>query len=80
MTFVTERNDICYLEKTHETQYNITMIGGILLRSSYRPEDVTILLKDITGLVDPMENIDRERMIQSGVHYSEMIPREHLPS
>ena len=29
---------------------------------------------------DMMENIDRERMIQSGVHYSEMIPREHLPS
>lgn len=50
------------------------------MRTSYRPEDVTILLKDITGLVSPMENIDRERMIQSGVHYSEMIPREHLPS
>ena len=50
------------------------------MKTSYRPEDVTILLKDITGLVEPMENIDRERMIQSGVHYSEMIPREHLPS
>ncbi|MCR5121438.1 MAG: cysteine protease StiP family protein [Ruminococcus sp.] len=50
------------------------------MRTSYRPEDVTVLLKDITGLVQPMENIDRERMIQSGVHYSEMIPREHLPS
>ena len=34
------------------------------MRTSYRPEDVTILLKDITGLVSPMENIDRERMIQ----------------
>ena len=27
-----------------------------------------------------MENADREKAIQSGVHYSEMIPREHLPS
>lgn len=50
------------------------------MQSSYKPEDVTILLKDITGLVTPMENIDRERAIQSGVHYCEMIPREHLPS
>ena len=50
------------------------------MRTSYRPEDVTMLLKDITGLVTPMENIDRERMIQSGVHYSEMIPKEHAPS
>lgn len=50
------------------------------MRSSYREEDVTILLKDITGLVEPLENAERERRIQSGTHYSEMLPKEHLPS
>ena len=50
------------------------------MKTTYLPGDVTLLLTDITGKVEPMENADRERMIQSGVHYSEMIPREHLPS
>ena len=50
------------------------------MRSSYRDEDVTILLKDITGLVEPLENAEREKRIQSGTHYSEMLPKEHLPS
>ena len=31
---------------------------------SYRPEDVTILLKDITGLVEPMSAQEREARIQ----------------
>jgi len=50
------------------------------MRSSYQKEDVILLLKDISGMIEPMENRDRERMIQSGVHYSEMLPKEHLPS
>ncbi len=50
------------------------------MRSSYRPEDVEILLKDITGQVQPLENQERERFIQQGVHYSEMLPCEHAPS
>lgn len=50
------------------------------MKSSYKPEDVTILLKDITAQVKPMENVERERYIQSGVHYCEMLPKEHLPS
>ena len=28
--------------------------------STYRPEDVTILLKDITGLVEPLDTAERE--------------------
>lgn len=47
---------------------------------SYRPEDVTILLKDITGLVEPLGTNEREKLIQKGVHYSEMLPLEYLPS
>ncbi len=50
------------------------------MRSSYKQDEVTLLLKDITGLVEPLENSERERFIQSGVHYSEMLPKEHLPS
>lgn len=47
---------------------------------TYRQGDVTILLKDITGLVEPMGTREREARIQSGVHYSEMLPIEYVPS
>lgn len=47
---------------------------------TYRKEDVTLLLKDITGLVEPLSTEERERRIQSGVHYSEMLPKEYRPS
>ncbi|MBQ7501761.1 cysteine protease StiP family protein [bacterium] len=47
---------------------------------TYRPEDVTLLLKDITGLVEPLSTEEREKRIQSGVHYSEMLPKEYRPS
>ncbi|MBE6876478.1 MAG: hypothetical protein E7496_07110 [Ruminococcus sp.] len=50
------------------------------MRTSYRPEDVDILLKDITGFIQPLENQEREKYIQQGVHYSEMLPCEHAPS
>ena len=50
--------------------------------STYRREDVTLLLKDITGLVTPLGTRERERFIQNGVHYSEMLPLEdtHTPA
>lgn len=48
--------------------------------STYKPEDVTILLKDISGMVEPLPTKDREKFIQSGVHYSEMLPLEYEPS
>ncbi len=51
-----------------------------LVRTSYRPEDVTILLKDITGCIEPMSTEQRERKIQSGTHYCEMLPIEYQPS
>lgn len=50
------------------------------MQSSYKQDEVTLLLKDISGQVEPLENAERERLIQSGVHYSEMLPKEHLPS
>ncbi len=48
--------------------------------STYKPEDVEILLKDITGLVEPLGTKEREARIQSGVHYSEMLPIEYVPT
>lgn len=48
--------------------------------STYKPEDVTILLKDITGMVTPLGTKEREQLIQRGVHYSEMLPIEYVPS
>ena len=50
------------------------------MRSSYKKEDVCLLLKDITGLVEPLSTEEREKQIQSGRHYSEMLPIEYVPS
>ena len=41
------------------------------MRSSYSEEDVILLLKDITGMVEPQPAKVREKLIQSGKHYSE---------
>lgn len=48
--------------------------------STYRKEDVVILLKDISGMVTPLAAKEREVFIQKGTHYSEMLPLEYEPS
>lgn len=50
------------------------------MRSSYSEEDVIFLLKDITGLVEPQPTEEREKLIQSGKHYCEMLPIEYVPT
>ncbi|MDE6233745.1 MAG: cysteine protease StiP family protein [Lachnospiraceae bacterium] len=50
------------------------------MRSSYKESDVVLLLKDITGLVEPQSTEVRERLIQSGRHYCEMLPIEYVPT
>ena len=50
------------------------------LRSSYSKEDVILLLKDITGMVEPKSTKEREKLIQMGRHYCEMLPIEYSPS
>lgn len=50
------------------------------MRSSYSEEDVILLLKDITGMVEPQSTEEREKQIQSGRHYCEMLPIEYEPS
>ena len=49
-------------------------------RGTFRPEDVCLLLTDITGKLTPKPTEERERLIQGGVHYSEMLPLEYTPS
>ncbi|KIR03946.1 putative ATP/GTP-binding protein [Lachnospiraceae bacterium TWA4] len=50
------------------------------MRTSYHNEDVIFLLKDITGLIIPKGTKEREKLIQSGKHYSEMLPIEYVPT
>lgn len=50
------------------------------MKSSYKEDDVILLLKDISGLIEPQPTEKRERLIQSGKHYSEMLPIEYVPT
>lgn len=50
------------------------------MRSSYSNQDVVLLLKDVTGLVSPQPTRERERLIQAGRHYCEMLPIEYIPT
>lgn len=50
------------------------------MRTSYNENDVVLLLKDITGKVMPQSTREREELIQSGTHYSEMLPIEYVPT
>ncbi|WP_407636295.1 cysteine protease StiP family protein [Paenibacillus curdlanolyticus] len=56
------------------------MISPPVPLGSYDPSDVTFLLKDLRGAELEMPTEDREEAIQSGVHYSEMLPAEYEPS
>ncbi|MFJ7669362.1 cysteine protease StiP family protein [Lysinibacillus sp. NPDC097195] len=47
---------------------------------SYSSEDVVFLLRDISNINLEIANEQREQLIQSGIHYSEMLPVEYLPS
>lgn len=50
------------------------------MNSSFLNDDAILLLKDISGLVEPLPASVRERKIQSGTHYSEMLPLEYRPT
>lgn len=51
-----------------------------LVKTSYKEEDVVVLLKDLSDEMKEMSTEERERAIQSGIHYSEMLPQEKAPS
>ncbi|MFT0804075.1 cysteine protease StiP family protein [Bacillus swezeyi] len=47
---------------------------------SYPASDVTFLLKDLSGISIEKSTKERENLIQSGTHYSEMLPVEYKPT
>jgi hypothetical protein len=47
---------------------------------SYKPEDVMFLLKDLSSIDLERGTEDREEAIQTGTHYSEMLPVEYQPN
>lgn len=51
-----------------------------LVKSTFNSDDVTLLLKDLSGKMVAMGTSEREKMIQSGTHYSEMLPLEYKPT
>lgn len=50
------------------------------MKTSYTPQDVILLLKDVSAKITPEDTLTREKKIQSGTHYSEMLPLEYQPS
>lgn len=47
---------------------------------SYPEDDVCFLLKEIGQEVEESSSFEREKLIQQGVHYSELLPMEYKPS
>lgn len=47
---------------------------------SYKPQDVIFLLKNLNGLLEETDLQAREKNMQSGGHYSEMLPIEYRPT
>lgn len=50
------------------------------MKSSYSKEDVTFLLRDISHIKMEKNTEERERLIQQGTHYAEMLPVEFQPN
>ncbi|KJR48977.1 putative ATP/GTP-binding protein [Desulfosporosinus sp. I2] len=55
-------------------------IPGPLPMGCYNSQDVIFLLKNLNGLLTETNLETRERIIQSGGHYSEMLPIEYEPT
>lgn len=51
-----------------------------IVKTSYSKDDAIVLLKDLSAEMKPLSVHERENLIQSGVHYSEMLPEEKRPS
>ncbi|AKG33359.1 cysteine protease StiP family protein [Paenibacillus durus] len=58
----------------------IPPIPAPTLVGSYKREDVIFLLKDLGQIALEKATEDREEAIQSGTHYSEMLPVEYQPT
>ncbi|MBK3493287.1 cysteine protease StiP family protein [Viridibacillus sp. YIM B01967] len=58
----------------------IELINKPDMMGSYKADDAVFLLRDLSTLSLEISNEERERLIQSGTHYSEMLPIEYQPS
>ena len=56
------------------------MIADRLVKTSYSKEDITFLLKDVTGDFTESSLEERESAVRSGAHYAERLPVEYRPS
>jgi hypothetical protein len=50
-----------------------------LVLSSYAPEEVSFLLTDLSGVALELGMAERERAVQGGRNYAEMLPVEYAP-
>ncbi len=64
-----------FAEKTVLVRQRAALVPTSILKN-----DGIVLLKDITGRADPLPSVEREKLIRSGVHYSELLPAEYEPS
>ncbi len=84
---------IIMTDSKERSEENVNMLCGALngktilvrwrepsMRTSYKKEDVVLLLKDITRKLTPLPASKREPLIQSGIHYGELLPAEYKPS
>lgn len=53
---------------------------GREMRTSLKKEDCVLLLKDITGKIEPMSPEERQKRMRGGTHYCELLPEEYVPS
>lgn len=69
------------MHSSHQTEWqNKKKLYRPTIQTSYPAEDVTFLLKDVGYTVKEQQTAEREKAIQNGVHYSEMLPIEYEPS
>ncbi len=57
-----------------------TVLPAGCVPTSYKPEDVSLLLCDLSGRIEETALGEREARMQGGGHYSEMLPVEYEPS
>lgn len=57
-----------------------TVLPAGCVPTSYKPDDVSILLTDLSGRIEETALDERESRMQGGGHYSEMLPVEYEPS
>lgn len=56
------------------------MTVNTFMKTSYSADDVIFLLKDLSDIELEKDTFAREQLIQQGVHYSTMLPKEFQPS